>query len=58
MSEQYNDKFSKASQELEDKSAFICKSCNKKYDKKTAKEKNNTCCGRTLTELHQESFGP
>ncbi len=39
MSEQYNDKFSEASQELEDKSAFICKSCNRKYDKKTEKKK-------------------
>jgi transcription initiation factor IIE alpha subunit len=58
MSEQYKDKFSKASAELSEKSAFICKSCDTKYSKKEAHEKANTCCGRTLTELQQEGFGP
>lgn len=58
MSEQYKDKFSKPSEQLEEKSAFICKTCNTTYTKDEAYEKGNSCCDRTLTELLQESFGP
>lgn len=36
MSKQYTDRFSEAEKELSDKSAFICESCNKKYDKEEA----------------------
>jgi len=36
MSKKYTDRFSEAEKELSDKSAFICESCNKKYDKEEA----------------------
>ena len=36
MSPKYTDRFSEAEKELSDKSAFICESCNKKYDEKEA----------------------
>jgi predicted metal-binding protein len=55
MSDQYHDRFSKASKELSEKSAFICESCNKKYQKKEAEKKDMACCGRSLKELHQEA---
>jgi transcription initiation factor IIE alpha subunit len=58
MSKEYHDRFSEATEELQNKSAFFCESCNKKYDHKEAKEKGNTCCGRTMKELVEESFGP
>lgn len=58
MSNQYTDRFSEASEELEEKAAYICKNCNKQYSAETAKENNQSCCGRTLTELLEESFGP
>ena len=58
MSKEYHDRFSEATEELQNKSAFFCESCNKKYAHKEAKEKGNTCCGRTMKELVEESFGP
>lgn len=58
MTKQYQDRFSEAEKELQDKSAYICESCNKKYPKKEAKEKGYNCCGRTMKELLQEGFGP
>jgi len=58
MSEEYKDRFSTAEKELEDKSAFICETCNTKYDKKSAEGKGHSCCGRTMKELLQESYGP
>ena len=58
MSNQYKDRFSEGTKDLEDKSAFVCNSCNKKYKKEEAVKKEMTCCNRTLTELLQESFGP
>lgn len=58
MSEEYKDRFSKAEREQEDKSAFVCETCNTRYDKKTAEEKGHNCCGRTMKELLQESYGP
>ncbi len=36
MSKQYTDRFSEAEKELSEKSAFICESCNTKYDKEEA----------------------
>lgn len=36
MFKKYTDRFSEAEKELSDKSAFICDSCNKKYDKEEA----------------------
>ena len=53
---EYKDKFSEASQEQQDKSAFICEHCKTKYTKQQVEEKDNSCCGRTVKELHQESF--
>lgn len=41
MSEQYSDRFSEATEELEGKSAYICKSCNRRYSSKEAKEKKS-----------------
>lgn len=58
MSTQYKDKFSEASKKQQDKSAFVCETCNKTYSKDEAVKKDMSCCGRTLKELLQESFGP
>ena len=58
MSKKYVDRFSEAEKELKEKSAFECVSCKTKYSKKEVDQKGNTCCGRTITELHQEGFGP
>ena len=58
MSDTYKDEFSDAEKELSEKSAFKCESCNTAYTRKDAKQKENICCGRTMTELLQEGFGP
>lgn len=58
MTDQYKDRFTKATEELPEKSAFVCKGCNKQYNKEEAKKKDMSCCDRSLTELMQESFGP
>ena len=58
MSEEYKDRFSDAAENQQEKSAFICQSCKKRYDREGAKKSEMTCCGRTLTELMQEGFGP
>lgn len=58
MSEEYKDRFSEAEKELSEKSAFVCVSCKTKYSKTEADKQDNSCCGRTLTELLQEGFGP
>lgn len=56
--DKYSDRFSDASKELPEKSAYVCESCDTKYSKEDAQKKENTCCGRSLREIHQESFGP
>lgn len=58
MSTDYKDKFSEASSELQEKSGFVCETCKTPYRKKDAVKKDMSCCGRTLKELAQESFGP
>jgi transposase-like protein len=58
MSEQYRDQFSNATDELASKSAYVCKDCNKQYSKSEADEKKHSCCGRAMTELLQEGYGP
>lgn len=58
MSGEYKDRFSEATEELPEKNAFFCKTCNTKYSKKDAEKKELSCCNRTLTELLQEGFGP
>lgn len=58
MTSEYRDKFSESEKELSEKSAFVCDSCKTKYSRSEAKEKENTCCGRTMKELLQEGFGP
>ncbi|AMV72326.1 hypothetical protein DBW_1974 [Desulfuromonas sp. DDH964] len=58
MTKQYHDRFSKAVEELPEKNAFICHTCDTKYSDKEAKSKMMSCCGRTLTELLRESVGP
>ena len=58
MGEKYHDRFSKATEELPEKNAFICHSCDTKYSQNEAKSKTMSCCGRTLTELLRESVGP
>jgi len=58
MSEQYKDRFSDATKELEEKAAYICRSCNKLYSIEDAQDNNLSCCGRTMTELVREGFGP
>ena len=58
MSKEYTDRFSEAEKELSGKNAYLCENCNKKYPKSEAEEKGFNCCGRTLTELLQEGFGP
>lgn len=54
---EYKDRFSDAAKEQQDKSAFVCESCKTEYNRDEAKKKGNTCCGRTMKELLQESFG-
>jgi hypothetical protein len=58
MMTQYKDRFSKAENELSEKSAFICESCKTTYGKEVARKKDMNCCGMTLSELMQEGFGP
>lgn len=58
MSEEYKDRFSEATKEQGEKSAFVCETCNQKYSRNVAKQKKMTCCERTMKELAQESFGP
>jgi len=58
MSSEYKDRFSEAEKEQQEKSAFYCESCNKKFGKTAAEKKDMLCCGRTLTELMEQSFGP
>lgn len=58
MSKEYTDRFTEASKELPEKSAFVCESCKKKYPKEEADKKGNTCCGRSMKELVEEGFGP
>jgi len=58
MTGQYTDRFSDAEKELTEKSAFICEGCNTKYQRKEAEKRDMACCGRTLSELVKESFGP
>ena len=58
MSKEYKDRFSEAEKELEEKNAFICVSCNKKYPKKEAEKHEMSCCGRSMKELTEEGFGP
>ncbi len=58
MSKEYTDRFSDAEKELQEKNAFKCDSCNTSYTKQEAKKKDMSCCGRSLTELLQEGFGP
>jgi hypothetical protein len=58
MSEEYKDRFSEAEKEQQSKSAFVCESCKTRYGKKQAEEKDYACCGRSMKELLQESFGP
>ena len=58
MTKQYHDRFSNAEKELSDRSAFICESCDRTYDREEVEQAEMSCCGRTLKELLQESFGP
>lgn len=51
MSNQYKDEFSDAETELDEKSAYVCDSCNAKYKKEEAQKRGNTCCGRTVTNF-------
>ena len=54
----YTDRFSEATEELQEKSGFVCETCKKTYTRDKAVEKDMSCCNRTLKELAQESFGP
>ncbi len=58
MSGDYKDRFTEADKEQQDKSAFVCESCKTRYSSDEAKSKDMACCGRTMSELHQEGFGP
>lgn len=58
MTKQYSDKFSEATEELQEKSGFFCESCKKSYSRDEAVKQDMACCNRTLKELVQESFGP
>lgn len=54
----YKDRFSTAEKEQEDKSAFVCETCNAEYDKTAAEKKDYNCCGRSMKQLLRESVGP
>ena len=58
MTKQYTDKFSEAEREQQDKSAFICESCNKRYPKNEAEKREMSCCGEPLTPPLKKSFDP
>lgn len=61
MTGQYHDRFSKAIEELPEKNAFFCKTCDTKVNKKDVDlhEQHDLHVGeRTMTELLQEGFGP
>jgi len=58
MATKYSDRFSEATEELQEKSGFVCESCNKTYSRDEAVKQDMACCNRTLKELVQESFGP
>lgn len=58
MSDHYKDQLSKATEELEENAAYICKRCNRLYKIEDAENNNLSCCGRTMTELLREGFGP
>jgi transcription initiation factor IIE alpha subunit len=58
MPDNYTDKFSEATNELQEKSGFICESCKKTYSRDNAVKQDMTCCNRTMKELVQQSFGP
>lgn len=58
MTDQYHDKFTESSKELQEKSGFVCETCKTKYHKEEAVKRDMTCCNRTMKELVQESFGP
>jgi hypothetical protein len=55
-STEYKDRFTQAEWEQQDKSAFICETCNTRFDKKAARNRNMVCCGQTLKEAIQSSF--
>lgn len=55
---EYTDRFSEATENLEEQSGFICETCKETYIRSEAIKKDMTCCNRTLKELVQESFGP
>lgn len=54
----YKDRFSDAEKEQQDKSAFVCESCNTRYSKKEAEEKGKACCDQPLKEINKQGFGP
>lgn len=58
MADKYSDKFTEATEELQEKSGFVCESCKKTYSRDKAVKQEMTCCNRTMKELAQESFGP
>ena len=58
MTKKYSDRFSEATEELEEKSGFVCETCNKTYSRDKAVKNKMACCNRTLKELVQESVGP
>lgn len=58
MTTEYTDKFSEATKDLQEKSGFVCETCNKTYSRDKAVKQDMSCCNRTLKELAQESFGP
>jgi len=58
MAAKYSDRFSDATKELQEKSGFVCETCDKTYSKDEAVKKDMACCNRTLKELLQEGFGP
>jgi transcription initiation factor IIE alpha subunit len=58
MSAEYKDRFTEAEKEQQDKSAFVCETCDTKYSKKEAEEKEKACCDQPLKEIKKQGFGP
>lgn len=58
MSADYKDRFTEAEKEQQDKSAFVCETCNTKYSKKEAEKKGEACCDQPLKEIKKQGFGP
>ena len=53
MSKEYHDRFSAAEEELSEKSAFICESCNKTYRQEDVETRNLASGAKPLKKTNK-----